>query len=45
VAGVRRCAWPIVAICDDIQFAAERFEVRTRSGFRDGHASKGSNRA
>ena len=29
----------------DFQFAAERFQVRTRSGFRDVHASEGSNRA
>jgi phosphate acyltransferase len=26
MAGVRRCAWPIAAICDDFQFAAERLK-------------------
>jgi hypothetical protein len=33
------------AIHGDFQSAAERFKTAQRSGFRDVHAAKGSNRA
>ena len=39
------CASPIPLSMAIFQSAAERFKAAQRSGFRDVHASKGSNRA
>jgi hypothetical protein len=42
---VQRGTSPIAAVRGDFQSAAKRFKAAKRSGFRDVHASKGSNRA
>ena len=44
-AGAQRCASPIAAILAISKSAAEALHDRKRSGFRDVHAAKGSNRA